>query len=165
MSEPQNKTIELFVNQLIDDVNQLFLTTIEKTKASDDRAKIQHVPWYERHRLHVLLDAAIETKERCNRNIVVAPWFLTELKSTIEVSKRWQNKPIWKEIEPAFVNSTNFTHTIAKLYIAEYLSSKGHAVDIIPKGTDASPDLKVQAIGGTQEWINIECYQPYTLNG
>ena len=115
--------------------------------------------------MHVLLDAAIETKGSCHQNVVVAPWFLAEFKSIIDVSKRWQNKPIWKEIEPAFVNSTNFTHTIAKLHIAEYLSSKGHAVDIIPRGTEASPDLKMQAIGGTQEWINIECYQPYILNG
>src|SRR4030042_3526622 len=141
MSNTQAKNIEFFVGQLIEEANRLFSTTIERTKMSDDRAKAQHVPWHERHRLHILLDAAKETKESCFRNTIVAPWFLAELKSTIEIAKRWQNEPIWKEIEPAFVNSTNFTHTIAKLHIAEHLKGKGHAVDIIPKGEKASPDL------------------------
>jgi phage FluMu protein Com len=99
------------------------------------------------------------------KNVVVAPWFLAELKATVEVIGRWHNEPVWKDIEPCLVNPTHFTHTIAKLWIAEHLKSASHAVKIVPKGADASPDLTVQAIGGSQDWINIECYQPSILNG
>jgi phage FluMu protein Com len=42
---------------------------------------------------------------------------------------------------------------------------EGHKVEIIPRGENASPDLRVQAIGGTQDWVNIECYQPKIFDG
>jgi phage FluMu protein Com len=38
-------------------------------------------------------------------------------------------------------------------------------VKIVPKGETSSPDLTVQAVGGLQDWIYIECYQPSRLNG
>jgi menaquinone-dependent protoporphyrinogen IX oxidase len=114
--------------------------------------------------LHVLLEVAQETKKRLP-NAIVAPWFLAELKATVELIRRWHKKPIWKAIEPSLVNSTHFTHTIAKLHIAEHLMEEGHKVKIIPRGENASPDLMVQAIGGTEDWVNIECYQPKIFDG
>jgi len=156
--------LEILIDKLIQDTNDLLSAVIEKTKSSDDRARLQKAKWTERHRLHVLLEVAKETRKSLPKAIV-APWFLAELKATLEVVRRWHDKPIWKEIEPSLVNSTHFTHTIAKLHIAEGLMSAGHKVEIIPRGENASPDLKVQAIGGTQDWIHIECYQPKVLQG
>ncbi|MEM3443003.1 MAG: hypothetical protein QXM86_04010 [Candidatus Bathyarchaeia archaeon] len=162
-----NENEELFslIDGLIKQAHALFSNIIEKTKPSDEKAKKHKAKWTQRHRLHVLLDAAYETKKSLMKNIVVAPWFLAELKATVDVVHRWHNDPLWREVEPCLVNPTHFTHTIAKLWIAEHLKSEGHIVKIVPKGPDASPDLTVQAIGGLQDWINIECYQPSPLNG
>jgi phage FluMu protein Com len=163
-----NRENEAFLNQideLIRQANDLLPDVIEKTKPSDERAKKHKLNWTKRHRLHVLLDAAQETKEKLIENIIVAPWFLAELKATVEVINRWHNDPLWREVKPCLVNPTHFTHTIAKLWIAEHLKSMGHVVKIVPRGDDASPDLAVQAIGGLQDWVYIECYQPSQLNG
>ena len=165
MANVESKNIELLVSQLIEGAIKLFPKIVEATKQSDERAKRQKVPWHERHRLNVLIEAAEETKKACSRKAIVAPWFLAELKSIVEIGFRWHDKPIWKDIEPSLVNSTHFTHTMAKLRIAEHLQKAGHKVEIIPRGENASPDLMVQAIGGTQDWINIECYQPSILSG
>lgn len=164
MKAQETSKLEILVDELIQETNELLSTTIEKTKSSDDRSRQQKSKWTERHRLHVLLEAAKETQKSLPKAIV-APWFLAELKATLKVVRRWRDKPIWKEIEPSLVNPTHFTHTIAKLHIAEHLMSAGHKVEIVPRGENASPDLKVQAIGGTQDWIHIECYQPTVLNG
>jgi DNA-directed RNA polymerase subunit RPC12/RpoP len=160
-----NKELAFLIDQLIQEANDLLSTVIDKTKTSDERSKAQQSKWTERHRLNVLLEVAQETRRKLPMNTIVAPWFLAELKATLEVISRWHGHPSWNEIEPSLVNPTHFTHTIAKLWIAEQLKSAGHNVQIIPRGEDASPDLMVQAIGGTQDWINIECYQPHILNG
>jgi DNA-directed RNA polymerase subunit RPC12/RpoP len=160
-----NKELAFLIDQLIQQSNDLLSTIIEKTKTSDERSKAQQSKWTERHRLNVLLEVAQETRRRLPMNTIVAPWFLAELKATLEVISRWHGHPSWNEIEPSLVNPTHFTHTIAKLWIAEQLKSAGHNVQIIARGEDASPDLMVQAIGGTQDWINVECYQPHILNG
>jgi len=160
----ENNKLEILVDQLIEEANQLLSTIIQKTKSSDDRARLQRSKWTERHRLHVLLEVAQETKKSLPEGIV-APWFLAELKATIDLIRRWHDKPFWKDIEPSLVNSTHFTHTIAKLHIAEHLEKEGHNVKIVPRGENASPDLMVQAIGGTQDWIYIECYQPKIFDG
>jgi hypothetical protein len=165
MRNEGNRELVSLIDQLIEEANNLLSTVIEKTKSSDGRSKLQQSQWTERHRLNVLLDVAQETRKTLPKNAVVAPWFLAELKATLEVIHRWHGEPVWKEIEPSLVNPTHFTHTIAKLWIAEQLKSVGHNVRIVPRGEDASPDLMVQAIGGTQDWISIECYQPRILNG
>jgi hypothetical protein len=160
----ENSKLENLVDQLICETNHLLSTIIQRTKQSDQKPKLQKPRWTERHRLQILLEAAQETKKHLPKGIV-APWFLAELRATIELVRRWHDKPIWKEIEPSLVNSTHFTHTVAKLHIAEHLMKEGHKVEIIPKGENASPDLRVQAIGGTQDWVNIECYQPKIFDG
>lgn len=160
-----NKELAFLIDQLIQEANDLLSTIIEKTKTSDERSKAQQSQWTERHRLNVLLEVAQETRRKLPTNTIVAPWFLAELKAALEVIRRWHGHPSWNEIEPSLVNPTHFTHTIAKLWIAEQMKSAGHNVQIIPRGEDASPDLMVQAIGGTQDWINVECYQPHILNG
>jgi len=165
MATEGNKELAFLIDQLIQETNDLLSTIIEKTKTSDERSKAQQSQWTERHRLNVLLEVAQETRRKLPTNTIVAPWFLAELKATLEVIRRWHGHPSWNEIEPSLVNPTHFTHTIAKLWIAEQLKSAGHNVQIIPRGEDASPDLMVQAIGGTQDWINVECYQPHILNG
>jgi len=160
----ESDELGIIVDQLVEEANQLLSTIIHRTKSSDNRSRLQKPKWTERHRLHVLLEAAQETKKSLPER-VVAPWFLAELKATIELIRRWHKKPIWKDIEPSLVNSTHFTHTIAKLHIVERLTKEGHNVKIVPRGEDASPDIMVQAIGGSQDWINIECYQPKILDG
>jgi len=165
MSSIEDRNFELLVNQLIENATTLFPTIIKGVKQSDERAKTQKVPWHKRHRLLVLIEVAEETKITYKNKVVVAPWFLAELKLIVEIGSRWSNKPIWKEIEPSLINSTHFTHTISKLVIVEHLERSGHKVQIVPRGTEASPDLMVQAIGGTQDWINVEVYQPNILSG
>ena len=164
MTDEESNELEILVNQLVREANELLSAIIQRTKESDSRSRLQKSKWTERHRLHVLLEVAEETKKSLPKGIV-APWLLAELKATIELIRRWYNKPIWKDIEPSLVNSTHFTHTIAKLHIVEHLEEEGHEVKIVPKGKDASPDLMVQAIGGTEDWITIECYQPRSFGG
>lgn len=164
MTDEENSKLEILVDQLIEEANELLSIIIQRISARDNRARLQKSRWTERHRLLVLLEVAKETKKSLPKGIV-APWFLAELKTTIELIRRWYDKPIWKEIEPSLVNSTHFTHTIAKLHIAEHLAEEGHKVKIVSGGENASPDLMVKAIGGTEDWINIECYQPKTLDG
>ena len=156
--------LELLVDDLINEANRLFSPIIRETTSADQRSRNQRQRWTERHRLNVLLEAAQEAKEQIPKAFG-APWFLAELKATVELVQRWHNRPVWKEIEPSLVNATHFTHTIAKLHIAEHLIEEGHKVEIIPVGEVASPDLRVRAIGGTEDWATIECYQPKILAG
>lgn len=165
MADNENATLLSEIDRLIRQTYDLLSDVIEKTKVSDEKAKKHKLNWTKRHRLHVLLEVAQETKRSLARNIAIAPWFLAELKAIVEVISRWHNDPLWKEIQPCLVNSTHFTHTIAKLWIAEHLKSVGHPVKIVPKGETSSPDLTVQAVGGLQDWVYIECYQPSRLNG
>lgn len=152
------------INTLIGDAHELLANTIERTKASDERAKQQGVDWSERHRLHVLLEAA-ESTQKYLPNAVVAPWFVAELKHVLEIVRRWKDKLSWNDIEPSLASPSHFSHTIGKLTIAEFQQKQGHKVEIIPRGSTSSPDLRLQAIGGTEDWVNIECYQPQPLNG
>jgi len=133
-------------------------------KAADERSKQQQANWTERHRLHVLLEATEETRKGLPET-VVAPWFLAELMTTLDVVRRWREKPSWKEIEPSLKDPTHFRHTILKLHVAEHLEKAGHKVEIVPKGENASPDLMLHAIGGTQDLVYVECYQPNDLCG
>ena len=158
------KSFEGLINELIEETEKLFGEIIEKTKASDQRSKIHNVKWTERHRLHVLLEVARKTKEHLPKEII-APWFLAELHGTVELIKRWNSKPIWKHLKPSLINSTSFTHTITKLNLVEYLRKEGHKVEIISRGLNASPDLRVKSIGGTEDWVNIEVFQPKILDG
>lgn len=100
---------------------------------------------------HVLLDAAEETREKLSENIVVAPWFLAEFKATIEVIGRWKNYPKWKDIEPSLTDKDCFSHTVGKLRVAEHFMKSQHKVEIVPRGENASPDLKVPLLVLTRE--------------
>jgi hypothetical protein len=153
------------IENLIKNAYDLLSGVIEATKPSDIRAKSQNAEWWNRHRLHVLLEVAEDTVTKLSRNIIVAPWFLVELKATIEIVKRWKHNPRWKDIEPSLKNKDNFTHTIGKLWIAEHFMRSGHKAEIVPIGEGASPDLRIQAKGGTQDWLYVECYQPNALTG
>lgn len=161
----ENKNaLEKVVEGLIQEAHELLSQTINATKAADKRSKRQRVNLSDRHRLHVLLEAAEDTRKNLP-NVVTAPWFLAELRATLDIVRRWRNKPCWKEIEPSLKDPTHFTHTILKLYVAEHLERGGHKVDIVPRGESDSPDLMLHAIGGTQDLVYIECYQPTALCG
>lgn len=160
-----NEYLRIEIENLIKEAYALLPEIIEATRPSDLRAKSQNAKWWDRHKLHVLLDIAEETKQKLSRNIVVAPWFLAELKATIEITKRWKDYPKWKDVEPSLKNKDHFTHTIGKLRIAEHFMKSDHKAEIVPRTKDASPDLRIQAIGGTQDWLYVECYQPNALAG
>lgn len=165
MEVDENKNaLETVVEGLIQETYELLSKTINATKAEDDMLKQQRAYWTDRHRLHVLLEAA-EATRRGLPNAIVAPWFLSELRTTIDVVRRWQEKPSWKEIEPSLKTPTHFKHTILKFHVAEHFEKAGHKVEIVPRGESASPDLVLQAIGGTQDPIYVECYQPDALCG
>lgn len=156
-----------FVNKLqtlINDANELLAPIIEKIKNSDERARLHNSHWSQRHRLLVLLD---ETNRILENSIVPidSPLFVAELQDSITIIRKWSKDPLWIGILPSLVNSDHFTHTIAKLHIASHFQETGYKVEIIPRGNDASPDLRVQARGETDQWLYIECYQPEFLNG
>lgn len=156
--------LQIVVEGLIQEAYELLAETINATRAADAGAKRQGVSWTGRHRLHVLLEAAEDTW-RGLPDAVVAPWFLAELKTTLDVVRRWREKPFWKEIEPSLKDPTHFKHTILKLHAAEHLERGGHKVEIVPRGKSASPDLMLHAIAGTQDLVYVECYQPSALCG
>jgi len=165
MENESMKNLQIEIDNLIREAYELLPEIIKSTRPSDIRSKSQNARWWNRHRLHVLLDAAIETRDKLSNNIAVAPWFLVEFKTTVEIIKRWKDNPQWKGIEPSLVDKNNFTHTIGKLQIAEHIMKSGHEVEIVPRNKEASPDLRIKAIGGTQDWIYVECYQPNSLTG
>jgi hypothetical protein len=90
---------------------------------------------------------------------------LTELQAVVNVIRRWNQRPDWREIEPALEDPSQFRHTIVMLYFAEHLERNGHNVAIVPTGDGKSPDLKLRAIEGTADWVFVECYQPKRLWG
>lgn len=148
---------------MVGEADSLFGATIRRVRVEDKRKTIARsvAP---RHRLLVLLDAAEMTLKGLPKT-VTNPWFIAELKAAIEVVRKWKTEPIWKEIEPSLVNSSTFTHTIAMLQLAEHLRREGHQVEVIPASTSPTPDLRIKAIGGTQEWFRVEFYQPSVLDG
>ena len=152
------------VNKLIEEAKELLQEVITAIEASDSRAKAQRVHWTERHRLKVLLEAAEETR-RSLPGTVVAPWFLAELRATLDMVRRWRQGPYWQDIEKSLKDKEAFNHTIAMLHVAEHLEWGGHRVEIVKEGSTPSPDLTLRAIGGSQDTVVIECYQPAALRG
>src|SRR2546422_6973059 len=156
--------VEVSLRQLVNRTYTLLGDIIKKTRDSDINAKRNKADWSERHRLQVLL-AAAEATLKILPSGIVEPWFLSELAETIITIEKWSTNTNWKEIKPSLASPRHFTHTVAKLRIADHLERQGHKVEIVPRGKDSSPDLKVKAIGGREEWIFVECYQPKSLNG
>ena len=152
------------LRQELEEIRSLLGDIISRTQESDHQAKIRHADWSDRHRLHVLIDAAEATLSNLP-SAIVEPQFLAELAATVEKIRNASTKPNWEEIKPSLVSPTHFNHTLTKLQIAEHFERRGHAVELVPRGEEASPDLKLRAIGGKEEWLFVECYQPKTLNG
>jgi phage FluMu protein Com len=161
----QRKSTEKEISELITKAYQVLPELIQELKPRDLRAKQSKTSWWNRHRLIVLIDAAEETKQKIPKNIMVAPWFLVELKSVVEIINKWKKEPIWEGIKSSLKDKNHFNHTVGKLRIAEHFKSLEYNVEIVPRNKNASPDLKVQAVGGTQDWFYIECYQPSSLSG
>lgn len=151
------------VSSLIAETHRLLGEVIRDTEPSDSRAKSQQAPWTDRHRLQVLLEAAKENQKK--PNVAVAPWFLAELAATLDVVRIWNKSPYWQDIEKSLKDRDAFNHTIAMLHVAEHIKMDGHTVQIVKEGRDPSPDLMLNARGGTQEAVVIECYQPVALSG
>jgi len=162
--EDSGEYFKTVVDRLIEEACLLLEDVLKATEASDSRAKAQKAHWTERHRLQVLLEAAVETQKSLPSTIV-APWFLAELRGTLDVVRRWQQSPYWPNIEKSLKDKDAFDHTIAMLHVAEHLEWGGHKVEIVKEGISPSPDLTLRAIGGSQDAIVIECYQPAVLRG
>ncbi len=152
------------VDGLTEEAKELLPEVITSTEASDNRAKVQGVHWTQRHRLRVLLEAAEETRKSLP-GTVVAPWFLAELRATLDVVRRWRQSPYWRNIEKSLKDKEAFNHTIAMLHVAEHLEWGGHGVEVVKVGPGPSPDLTLRAIGGSRDAVLIECYQPAALCG
>ena len=153
------------IESIIKETNEVFSSILYKTNPSDDRAKNNNAHWTERHRLHVLLDSVQMPRDDVGERVLPNPHVLVELISIVNLIKRWNYNPNWGKIQEAFVNSTNFTHTISKLRLAELYIQKGHRTKLVPTSKQKSPDLHIQAFGGTQDWLRVECYQPRSLIG
>jgi hypothetical protein len=164
MPKKNKKDVRAMANGLINDANRLLGEVIRDTKPSDERANAQKTHWTKRHRLQVLLAAAEETRKSAP-NVVIAPWFLTELAATLNTVRKWRQKPIWSDIETCLKDKEAFNHTIAMLHVAEHLNMSGHNAQVVKEGLKPSPDLILKAQGGTRESVVIECYQPIALCG
>jgi len=149
---------------MIQDAHALLGPVIDKRKPSDDRARSHKSHWSERHRFLVLLDAA-EQSFRMLPAAMKDPWLVAELAAILDIVRIWKHDPHWQSIERSLANPLEFSHTIAVLTVAEHLKNSGHSVELVPTGPNASPDLRVQAIGGNQEWLHVECYLPKRLSG
>jgi hypothetical protein len=152
------------VEKTIRDAHDLLGSVLERSMAADKRAKIHKSKWSERHRLHVLMEAANESA-RILPSKIREPWLVAELRAILDVVKIWKEAPHWHEIESSLVSPSAFSHIVATLMLAEHLRDSGHMVELVPTKSGASPDLRVQAIGGRRGWIQIECYQPRVLAG
>jgi len=162
MGASENKDeIQAVAIGLTQEAHELLSETIRATEPADERAKRKGVSWTDRHRLHVLLEAAEETLRALPEG-VVAPWYLAELMATLNAVRKWREKRCWQDIEKSLKDPRTFAHTIAMLHVAELLERGGHRVEVVPRGEKASPDLILRAIG-TQDIVVIECYQPSTL--
>jgi DNA-directed RNA polymerase subunit RPC12/RpoP len=163
-SNQSGNDIQVAVDKLVDEANELLSETISATRAADERVRAQGADWPDRHRLQVLLQAAEDSREALP-HVIVAPWFLAELRATLDVVRRWSAKPSWREIEPSLRDPDHFAHTVLKLHLAEHLESSGHEVQVVPRGATSSPDLRFRALGGSQDLVFVECYRPTALSG
>ena len=164
VADERRDEIGVTVNKLIQEAYELLVDVIDATKTTDGRVKRRGVDWTHRHRLHVLLEATEDTR-RGLPGTIVAPWFLAELRATLDIVRRWKEKPCWQDIEKSLKDPGSFAHTIAMLHVAEHLEWGGHKVEVVSEGEKPSPDLMLRAIGGSQEVVVIECYQPSALCG
>ncbi len=149
---------------LLNEIHNLLDKIIKDTKISDEKAKANNVPWFKRHRLHVLIETArlaLRTKD----NAVFTPWFIVELKFIVELVQRWKKTDIWKLIEPELKSKTSFLHTIGQLTLHDILLKNGNNVKIVPTEKRPTPDLVLKAKGGTQEIVYVEIYHPQKFSG
>jgi len=155
--------LRLTIEKMVQDAQQVLGSVIEKAGPAYARAMRAKSEWPERHPLLVLIEAARESL-RMLPGSIREPWLLAQLSACLEVVRKWKEDLRWKEIEPCLVNASDFSHVISMLMLAERLKAWGHNVQLIANGQNATPDLRVQAIGGRQEWLQIECYQPRPLS-
>ncbi len=156
--------LKILLKNLITKAHHLLPEVISQTRENDIHSRIVGADWLERHRLHVLLDAAEKSLASLPKQSI-NPWFLSELQVSLDTIEKWSTVDAWSEIKPALANPTFFNHTIVTLVMADHMQSMGHSVKIVGTKSTPTPDLKFQAIGGTQEWVAVECYQPKILNG
>ena len=158
-------TFKIKIDQQVKEIQELLGPVLKETREADVRAKAHGALWPDRHRLHVLLESAEITSRELPKGIHT-PWFLVELEGTLNALQNWRHDPVWDEIQPSLTNPDNFNHTILMLQLALHFRDRmEHKVELVPTGGTASPDLRVQAKGGSQEWVYVECYRPKVLNG
>ena len=149
---------------MITNASRLLGPIIERTSASDGRAKAHGKKWPGRHRLMVLLDAAERSIKILPREIQ-EPWLLVELWHVLRLIEKVEAGPMWPIIEPCLKDPGSFSHSIAVLMVAEHFALGDFPVRLVPNHLKASPDLEVRTKGGTRPWVRIECYMPEVLAG
>jgi hypothetical protein len=147
------------------EAHQILDNIISDTKSSDLRARASGAKWFERHRLHFLLESVVRAKKSTRKDEMFNPWYIIELKSTVDLIKKWKIDEIWQDIEPSLKDKDSYMHTVGKLFLIEMFRDRGDNIELVPKSKGASPDLKIQAVGGAEEWVYIECYQPNIFSG
>ncbi len=156
---PDDSDLGSIIAGMAAEARELLSPLLERTKEEDLRAKFHGAKWKDRHRLHVLIEVADRSASSYQTGVLVAPWLLTELRLVLDVTRRWRSKKEWSVIEQALADKHEFAHTLSMLILAEHLQAD-HTVEIIRSSKGPSPDLRLRAIGGTQEWVYIECYHP-----
>ncbi len=152
------------VQELITRASQLLGPLIEKTTASDTRAKTHGKKWPGRHRLQVLLDAAERSVETLP-TAIQEPWLLAELWHVLRLIEKMKPGAMWPIVEPCLRDPRSFSHSIAVLMMAEHFELGDFPVRLVPNRLEASPDLEVRTKGGNRSWVRIECYMPEVLAG
>ena len=152
------------IQEMITKASQLLGPLIEKTAASDRRAKTHGKKWPGRHRLLVLLDAAERSLETLPKAIE-EPWLLAELWHILRLMEKMKAGAMWRIIEPCLVDPTSFSHSVAILMMSHHFELGDFPVRLVPNRLEASPDLEVRTKGGNRSWVRIECYIPEALAG
>ena len=137
---------------------------IERVRPSDQRAVRAGAGWARRHRLMVMMEAVEHSIAGLATNVVTAPWFIVELKATVDVVKRWSKRPGWDGVVRSLVDPTHFRHTILKLHMAEHLEKDGYSVELVRKAGVPHPDLTFD-VPDTDRRVYVECKQPLVLGG
>lgn len=150
----------------LNEINILLPDVIETISKKDNLAVKAGKPWYDRHKLAFIIEGVKRLKIDVGKRAVL-PNVLSELQTYIHVIKKMQNDPEWDDVKQSLVNPQNFHHTMIKLCLADYLSSRSHPIKLVPKKDHSSPDLMIRALhpdGSGGGWIFAECYQPSSLS-
>lgn len=149
------------IARLAADTRSLLHEVLSATSGTDGRQKRAVSPWWKRHRLWVLLEAADRVaKEPAIREVDLR--FAAELASTIAVLRGFISHIAWPQVSRAL--TSEYTHTVVMLHFASHLQAEGLLPQLVESTSQATPDLEFAVPEGRVPFF-VEVYQPARLDG